>query len=141
MQAWEDYCQKGPGCGRHPPPPSKAYLISLPEDVLKREGSLALLAELGLDTEVITGIKSVQVGVAAREPPSQRLSLPELAHAAVAACNVLQGKCSAGPTMLPCACSLGHSRSVASPGARPYTVPASTMPVRLGQPPAVTCAE
>ena len=60
-QAWEQHCQKTHECGRHPRPPNKAYLISLPVDKPKREFSLQLLAQLGFDVEVIDGIKSVQV--------------------------------------------------------------------------------
>ena len=60
-QAWREHCQQGFDCVRHPQPPSKAYLISLPIDVPKRVHTLRLLAELGLDVEVIDGIKSVQV--------------------------------------------------------------------------------
>ena len=60
-QAWTEHCQQGFDCVRHPQPPSKAYLISLPLDAPKRDHTLRLLAELGLDVEVIDGIKSVQV--------------------------------------------------------------------------------
>ena len=48
-------------CVGHPQPPVRAYLISLRADVPKREHTLRLLAELGLDVEVIDGMKSVQV--------------------------------------------------------------------------------
>lgn len=61
MQAWEAFCRRKQECGRHPQPPTKAYLISLPVDAPKREYSLQLLRDLGLDVEVIDGIKSVQV--------------------------------------------------------------------------------
>lgn len=63
-QAWESFCRRKQECGRHPQPPTKAYLISLPEDTPKREYSLQLLRALGLDVEVINGIKSVQVRAA-----------------------------------------------------------------------------
>ncbi|CAL8466291.1 g5827 [Coccomyxa elongata] len=62
LQAWEGFCRRKQECGRHPQPPTKAYLISLPVDAPKREYSLQLLRDLGLDVEVIDGIKSVQLG-------------------------------------------------------------------------------
>lgn len=69
-QAWEAFCRRKQECGRHPQPPTKAYLISLPEDAPKREHSQRLLAELGFDVEIIDGIKSVQVCCAHCQPHS-----------------------------------------------------------------------
>ncbi len=61
LQVWDEHCKRKGECGKHPKVPKQAYLINLPQDQAKLEYSQRLLAELGLNVEVIEGTKSVQV--------------------------------------------------------------------------------
>jgi hypothetical protein len=79
-------------CEQHPQPPSRAYLISLPEDVPKRDSSLALLSGLGLRTEVIQGIRSIQV-LQPRLSPCSTALLPCLQVSVPASCKCLSLQC------------------------------------------------
>ena len=60
-QAWQQYCsgREGECSGAHVP--QKGYLISLPDDVEKRDYLLPQLKTLGFDIENINGILSDQV--------------------------------------------------------------------------------
>ncbi len=91
LQAWEAFCRRSHECGRHPQPPTKAYLISLPVDAPKREYSLQLLRDLGLDVEVIDGIKSVQVRRRHPCTPSRRgrMGTAEQRRALFGACSLM----------------------------------------------------
>ena len=62
-QAWQQYCngRQGECSGAHVP--QKGYLISLPDDVEKRDYLLPQLKTLGLDIENVNGILSDQVSL------------------------------------------------------------------------------
>ena len=49
-------CKSSPGAV-----PNKAYVISLPEDVAKREVLISVLTDLGLHVEHVEGVRNDQV--------------------------------------------------------------------------------